>query len=75
MNERLRKTISQAKMLETIAVGLVIVKAKEIKTNQLLCASIRNLIYSVHQNFLILIEFVLSRTPSSAENVFFYKQL
>lgn len=46
-------------------------KAKEIKQNPLLASSIRNLIYYVHQNFLILIEFVLSRTASSVENVIY----
>ena len=71
VNDKLRKTICQTKMLEIISIGFISVKAPEILQNVSLLGSTKNLIYYVHQNFLILIEYILSRIPSSIESVLF----
>ena len=44
-------------------------KARELRQTPALAASVRNLLYYVHQNFLVVVELLLSRTPSSIENV------
>ncbi len=52
--------------------GMITIRAKELISDPGLSAGFRNLVYYVHQNFVLLVELALSRMPSSSgeENVF-----
>jgi hypothetical protein len=56
-----RNAIVKFKKIEVIAIGLVNLTTSEIQTNKTIALNIRNLLFYVHQNFLILIQFVLTR--------------
>ena len=66
----MKKEIDIAQKLETISVAWVQFLAQELKVDKTLHAYFKNLMFYVHQNFLLLIELILQRLPApSKKNV------
>ena len=66
----MKKEIDVAQKLETISVSWIQFLAQELKVDKTLHAYFKNLMFYVHQNFLLLIELILQRLPApSKKNV------
>ena len=59
--------------MEAISFGIISFLSISLRNNSSHLANMKNLIQNVHQNFLVLIEFILSRlSPETQQNMWAY---
>jgi hypothetical protein len=66
-NSQLKSEITFNNILEILSVMCVVISAIKQKMNDNIMSHLKNLIYNVHQNYLILMNLVLERMPRELE--------
>ena len=69
-DDKNRKTIHHAKLLEVMGISLAHFIGSEFRIGINSHHLVKNLLYYVHQNYIVIIDYVLSRLPAeNAHNV------